>query len=304
MYFTDVATEYINSIKTKDYSENTIMGYTIDVETFKKWLCKRELQIIEIESVTRKVIREYIDFLQQKYKYKTIRRKITALRNVLNYAYEYGTIDTNPFWGMNIRIKNKSELPSVMELSEVNKFLYVVHNAPGRKYGENTHRRDIAIIELLFCTGIRVNELANLKYTDWDDLEHCFKYVAKGKKMKAAFIDNKEVLKALKDYMNAVKDIGSEYIFLSKLNKKISTSAVREIVKKYANKAGIPKKITPHTFRRSYATMLIDSGLDITYVKEALGHSSITTTQFYIRLSNEATRKALRSKNPRDRMSF
>lgn len=304
MKIEEISKKYLNYLQNRDCSEKTIEGYGNDLKMFYRWALKTDRAGTEIEDITRKDIREYIDYLEEvKYKYKTIKRRIAVTKGLFQFAYEREIIEESPFLRIDIRIKNHDPLPNVMELSEVTKFLYVVHNkAP--HYSKITHTRDIAIIELLFSTGIRVAELTGLKYSDWDDMDHTFRFIGKGKKERIVYIDNREVLEALQNYMKEIKLVGSEYIFLSKNNTPMSTAAVRDVVRKYSDMAGFQKRITPHTFRRSYATLLIDSGLDISYVKNALGHSSISTTQFYVRLSEQSTRRALRNRSPRDAMSF
>lgn len=294
---------FIKTYERPEISPATVQGYTIDCQTFLRWI--EQYGKSKIEEVSRQDIRSYLHYMEteRKYKQKTIKRKLLVVKLMFDYALDYDIIEHTPFERrIKINVKRDS-FPEALELSEVNKLLYTVHNLPTR-YTEFTHLRDIAIVELLFYTGIRVAELANLKYCDWDNIERCFQFTAKSNKDRTVFVDNREVLTAFYDYITLASTYNAEYIFINKTHDQISTSAIRDVLKKYSAKICTNKRITPHMLRRSYATLLLENGTDIANVQKALGHSSIGTTQYYLKISEQAQRRALRANNPRDYMSF
>lgn len=161
--------------------------------------------------------------------------------------------------------------------------------------------RDIAVLEILFSTGVRVAELCNLKREDIDISRGVVRVIGKGKKERLIPICNSETLDALHDYFQIFKQeiLKKGYFFLNRLNNRLSEQSVRCIVRKHSETLQIDGRITPHMFRHSIATLLLENGVDIRYIQTFLGHSSITTTQIYVHVNEKAQRKILSAKHPR-----
>lgn len=291
-----------------NYCENQLKFTAKSLEAYQGDYLQLEqfllaMGVSKIEEVTRKHFREFVDFLKEKYAPRTAKRRIASTKSLFAYLHENEYIDICPTEGVRTKIKLGDDTKVVLEVAELNRILYMAYNDSSKK-NLMFHYRDISVLEILFITGLRNQELGQMKYENWDDVEECFVFKGKGQKTRRVYIENREVIGVFQRYVKLAKPKNSEYIFLNKFNKPLSTSAVADIVARYSRMAGINKKVTPHAFRRTLATMLIEEGMDISYVQRILGHSSITTTQEYIRLSERAIQRENANKNPRNKMSF
>jgi integrase/recombinase XerD len=165
--------------------------------------------------------------------------------------------------------------------------------------------REIALLEMLFGTGARVMELCTLKRTDVNLEEGVIKIYGKGRKERLVPLIGFEILDALKTYRYFFRDEidDAETWFFNKRLQPLSTQTIRVVVKKYTEAAGIQKNVTPHTFRHSFATQLLENGIDIRVIQYLLGHSSINTTQIYTRINERAHRPRLEKLHPRSEFS-
>ena len=161
-------------------------------------------------------------------------------------------------------------------------------------------------MELLFASGIRVQELCNIKLKDIDFVNFFVRILGKGDKERKVYFGNPAVIAAFSAYTQYKEYAGfkSEYLFLNKFGQKLSTQAVRNLISKYTRLAGIEKNVTPHVFRHTFATLLLEEGVDVKFIQEFLGHSSISTTQIYIHVSDQKGREILKNKHPRRRINF
>jgi integrase/recombinase XerD len=164
--------------------------------------------------------------------------------------------------------------------------------------------RDIAILELLFATGARVSEVCSLKVESININDGYIKIYGKGSRERVIQIEKKDVIKALLDYEKAF--LGSitatGFFFINRLNNRMSEQSVRLMVRKYAKMANCKKDVTPHMFRHSFATLLLEEDVDIRYIQKLLGHSSITTTQIYTHVSTAKQKEILAMKHPRNKI--
>ena len=162
--------------------------------------------------------------------------------------------------------------------------------------------RDIAVIELLFATGMRISELCSLKPESIDLESGNILIYGKGAKERVIQIGNPEVISALLLYQEYFEeDIAAcGYFFVNKRKNKLSDQSVRFMIKRYAEIAGITQHITPHMFRHSFATLLLEQDVDIRYIQQMLGHSSISTTEIYTHVSNKKQKDILVNKHPRN----
>ena len=164
--------------------------------------------------------------------------------------------------------------------------------------------RDIAVIELLFATGMRISELCNLKYPDIDMENFSVLIWGKGAKERLIQIGNPQVISALSSYISAFETeiTLSSWLFVNRLGNRLSEQSVRFMINKYVEQAGISMHITPHMFRHSFATLLLEADVDIRYIQKMLGHSSITTTEIYTSVSMHKQKAILVEKHPRNWM--
>jgi len=175
-----------------------------------------------------------------------------------------------------------------------------------RKYLESNDKvekmRDVIIIELLFATGVRVSELSGLKIENIDLNSWSVKILGKGNKERLIQVCNPDTKRMLNRYHHYFKEkiqLSGGYFLVNRLHKQLSEQSIRLTVKKYSKKAGILRNITPHVFRHSFATLLLEKSVDIKYIQHLLGHSSIVTTQIYTHVNREKQREILTLKHPR-----
>lgn len=249
-------------------------------------------------------IKRYIAFMNQKYKPRTVKRKIASLRALASWMEEESILSDNPFLRMRIRIKEPEELPRTIPLRVLEQML-------GKAYlelrldGENALvLRDVAIMEMLFATGIRVSELCSLKTQDIDLVDGIVRIYGKGAKERLIQLTNTEVITVLRQYMKKYRPDEKGKFFVNNQGTGISDQTVRRMLRKYTKKVGISTRITPHMFRHTLATLLLEEDVDIRYIQQLLGHSSILTTQIYTHVSGAKQRDILTNKHPRNRLAF
>ncbi len=282
----------------------TINAYKTDLKQFKLFI-KNHFQEDNINNITKENLKLYIQSISQ-FKPKTTKRKLASVKAMFNFLDFENDDFTNLFHKMRIKIKEPKILPIVMNLDEVSKILGLIYNEYYSEnnsiYKRNSTIRNIAIIELLFSTGIRVSELCNLKCTNIDFTNEQIKVFGKGNKERVIHICQKSVWNILKLYNSIFKP--ETYFFINRLGKKTSSQSVRLLVKKYVRLSKINKKITPHTFRHTFATLLLEENVDIKYIQNLLGHSSILTTQIYTHVSSKKQKDILSNKHPRLKLNF
>ena len=285
----------------KGLDPKTIKAYRIDLAQFSALVDQNELEL------TREGIMEYITDLHQQYKPKTIRRKVASIKAFCGYLEYEELINDNPFSRLRLKLSAPLILPRTIPLSVIGTILTAAYQikenakTPGQR---DVILRDIAVLELLFATGVRVSELCALKYDDVRLGEGEIKIYGKGAKERFVQIANPEVLEALYSYQEAYKDIMTQAgtFFVNRLRKPLSDQSARSIVDNYSKLAGVETHITPHMFRHSFATLLLEEGVDIRYIQRLLGHSSIVTTQIYTHVAGKKQRDILSEKHPRNKL--
>ena len=280
----------------KNYSDHTILGYQDDLEIFKNFLSSKNIN--DFNEVTYDLIREYLKYLHNlKYTSKSIVRFISSIRGLFKYLMSKKIIKDNPMTLVsNPKVERK--LPKYLEYNELEKLV----NTPDIKTDMGI--KDALILEMLYSTGIRVSELVNIKINDIDKKNKEIRILGKGSKERIVLFGN-VLLDKLNLYLNTYYPKyninNSNYLFLNKHGNKLNDRMVRMIVDDNMIKAGINKKISPHTLRHTYATHMLNSGADIKTVGDLLGHESISTTTIYTHLSNEQLKRVYLNAHPRAR---
>ena len=293
--------EYLEYCKyRKELDEKTLKAYKIDLKQFFTTVSRNNPQKNEIE--------QYITELHKTYKQKTVKRKIASIKAFYNYLEGQDLIDINPFRKINVKFKETVILPRIIPRAEIEhllNYMYSCHRNTKRT-GNNYILRDIAIVEVFFATGARVYEISNIR-ADCVDLESgSVRIMGKGGRERYIQIVDEDVLGILRQYYSKNKEMikKSGYFFINQLGRRFSEQSVRNMLKKYTKHAGLDRNITPHMFRHSFATYLIEEGVDISYVQHILGHSSIRTTQIYIHIAARKQAEILRNMHPRKQMSI
>lgn len=296
----DLIAEYIEYCQyRKRLDAKTIKAYRIDLKQYNNF--SSELPIC----LSKDTLDQYITSLHKRYKSKTVKRKIASLKAFFHYLEYRELLIENPFPKLDIRFREAKLLPKTIPFHSIQAFLsalYAQKEQAKSKYQLRCCIRDIAVIELLFATGMRISELCSLKPSDIDMKSHNILIYGKGAKERILQFENPEVVSAMLLYQETFKeDIAScGYFFVNRLRHKLSDQSVRFMINQYAELAGIDQHITPHMFRHSFATLLLEQDVDIRYIQRMLGHSSISTTEIYTHVSNTKQKDILVHKHPRN----
>lgn len=289
-------------------SKLTLTAYRLDLNQFLEKQ-PRESSLF-VSSVDKNSIREYLVFLGNTYKPRSIKRKLATLKSFFTFLEQEELIEYSPFRKLRLRVERAKSLPRTLSLSSVRKLLQSAYAA--RDLAEKTSCafqeavRDIAVLETLFSTGVRVSELCKLKITDVDLKNKRILVLGKGKRERAIPLCDNATVNALHDYKKQYSnslDKGSSF-FLNRDKRPLSDQSIRRIVKKYQNKACITENVTPHMFRHTIATLLLENGVDIRNIQTLLGHSSLAVTEIYTHVSLSAQREALGRRHPRLRLKL
>ena len=285
--------------KQKKLSQHTIKAYRIDLAQFIAY--KPDIGISKDD------LAEYIQHLHETFKPKTTRRKIASLKAFVHYLYYQDMIDKNPFDKIDISFKEPLLLPRTIPEHLIRKFLIALYNnikAAKTTYEHLTAIRNTAAIELLFATGARVSEICSLKSQDIDLDAQTVRILGKGSKERIIQIENYDVLSILNRYKALFADYiqPDGYLFLNNRKQRLSEQSVRTVIRNLERQINSDIHITPHMFRHSVATMLLEEDVDIRYIQKILGHSSITTTQIYTHVTSSKQREIIRTKHPRNKM--
>lgn len=300
----DYVAEYIEYCKyRKRLDQKTLKAYRIDLKQYADYL-----QNIS-EFYFKDNLDKYITYLHKQYKPKTVKRKIASLKAFFHYLEYKEIISENPFSKLDIRFREAKLLPKTISFHSLQTFLSALYQQKEQVTSEYQLRcciRDIAVIELLFATGMRISELCSLRPADIDFISNNVLIYGKGAKERILQIGNPEVLSALSLYHETFKSgiDACGYFFVNRLQKKLSDQSVRYMITRYAKLAGIEQHLTPHMFRHSFATLLLEQDVDIRYIQRMLGHSSISTTEIYTHVSNVKQKDILLNKHPRNLMDI
>ncbi|MGL5437304.1 MAG: tyrosine-type recombinase/integrase [Lachnospiraceae bacterium] len=292
--------EHCSSIKQLNYK--TIKAYQIDLRQFQD-----EVNL-KPDFHSKITLSLYITNLHNNYQPKTVKRKIASLKTFFHYLECEEVLDVNPFAKIDIKFREPIRLPKTIPLLTIETLLQTIYeqmNLAKTIHQRNTILRDITVLELLFATGLRISELCSLKPEHIDFSTQTILIYGKGSKERLIQIGNTEVLAIINDYyqvfQNTISSTG--WFFNNRLNHKLSDQSVRLMIRKYVVLSNIHLHITPHMFRHSFATLLLEADVDIRYIQRMLGHSSITTTEIYTSVSNTKQRNILTTKHPRNLLS-
>jgi integrase/recombinase XerC len=295
--------KFINYLKVeKNASGHTIINYAIDLKSFSAFLGEKD-----IGGIDHLALRRYLaDMRSRNYSKRTIARKLASLRSFFKFLYREGYIKTNPITAISTPKLDK-KLPKFLDVEKMVKLIQTPdeHSAAGL--------RDRAILETLYSTGIRVSELVGIDLDDVDFISGVIKVLGKGSKERIVPI-GEPALAAIRKYINnRVKPVrrspkgegggqGSrvkDAVFLNKSGRRLTDRSVRRIVDKYIRTCSIEEKISPHSFRHSFATHLLDRGADLRSVQELLGHMNLSTTQIYTHVTTKRLKSVYDKAHPR-----
>ena len=285
-------------IAEKNFSKHTAKAYCSDILSFLLWIDETSCENVSFEK-----IREYLHFIQKfNYKKTTIARKIASLRTFYKYLYRERKVNSNPAINLNAPKRPKS-LPKFLTPDEVEQILN------NTKIETPAGYRNRTILELLWATGMRISELSGLNFGDLN-LEHNeIRVFGKGSKERIILVTDRaknfliryiESARSLipKDF--PVPDTSEESpVFINNTGYRLQTRTIRNVINDVVEKINLPKHVTPHVFRHSFATHLIENGADLRIVQELLGHASISNTQIYTHVSSRHLKEVYNEAHPR-----
>lgn len=281
--------EYLEA--ERNASNHTIKDYGIDLRDFLVFINGKDLATLDYLE-----IRRYLALLKEKqYQRSTVARKLACLRSFFKFLVRENMLKVNPAVGI-ATPKREKKLPNCLELEEIEHLL----DAPnGNKWEE---KRDKAILEALYSSGIRVSELTGLNHDDIDLFSGIMKIRGKGKKERIVPLGS-IALKSIEAYVDMKpksKDgKGTNALFVNRSGTRLTDRSVRRILIKYARRISLTKEISPHMLRHSFATHMLDRGADLRSVQELLGHQNLSTTQIYTHISTKRLRDAYDKAHPR-----
>ena len=293
--------EYLNYCETqKRLDAKTLKAYKIDLTQFIS-----EIVTENIVDITPTMLETFIANLHTKHKPKTVKRKIASVKALFHYFEYRDLIEKNPFNKIQIKFREATTLPKIIPLNYIEVILSTIYDYKGSaktKFQQRNALRDVAVIELLFATGMRISELCSLGINDINLDNGTILIFGKGSKERMLQIGNAEVINILKEYhadfLHECENCG--YFFANQSGNPLSDQTVRRMINKYTELASINLHITPHMFRHTFATSLLDADVDIRYIQEMLGHSSINITEIYTHVATAKQKDILSTKRPRN----
>ena len=270
----------------RNYSNNTISSYLSDLKSFDSFLEKNRINFKELNNKHTKLF--FRNLSKKKFSPRTIRRKFSSLSSYFSFLLDRRIIKNNPLNGV-FTPKIPKILPEILTIEEINNIFLAAESSKN----EILSLRDRCILEMLYSSGLRVSEVCELRINNIQFDLDLIRFFGKGSKERIIPLTY-YARKWLKKYLSESRKIlssrskrSSNYVFLSNNGLSLTRMAIWLSVKKYVNSAGVLKKISPHTFRHSFATHLIDGGANLIEVQALLGHADISTTEIYTHLSRE-----------------
>lgn len=289
--------DYQNYLRIeRGLSENSIFNYSFDIKKLMGWLDENQIQVSPLD-VDENLIQEFIYQLAKTVNPRTQSRIISGLKGFFNYLIFEQYRKTNPLELIESP-KTGRKLPDTLSQSEIDKIINAIDLSTAQ--GE----RNRAIFETLYSCGLRVSELTNLKLSDLFFDEGFIQVTGKGNKQRfvpIAKVTMKYIsiyIKQVRIHENPAKE-HQDILFLSRRGKKLSRAMIFTLLKQLAEKAGVRKNISPHTFRHSFATHLLENGADLRAIQQMLGHESITTTEIYMHVDRKHLSDVLMKFHPR-----
>lgn len=277
----------------------TLKAYRIDLKQFSEQITESD-----VLDITPNVLEDFIAQLHRKYKPKTVKRKIASLKAFFHYLEYKDIIDKNPFNKIQVKFREPVILPKTIPLHTLELFLATIYKqyaTAQTDYRKKNALRDAAVVELLFATGMRISELCSLCIHDINLVDRTVLIYGKGSKERRVQIGNDDVTKILDEYKTEFlpQMQNCNRFFVNQAGRELTEQSVRRMLNKYSSLASIELHITPHMFRHTFATSLLEADVDIRYIQEMLGHSSINITEIYTHVAMSKQRDILTTKHPR-----
>ena len=293
MLFRDAASAFIRHCQSiRKLSPHTTRAYELDLAGFTQFLGKRAAVATCDKTVIHNYVRHLFDV--RTLKESSVKRHLATLRSMFRWLEEDGQVAEDPFRGARIRIRMPKRLPRVIARADLRRLL--LHNQPP-SFADLTA---YVATELLFATGMRVSELASLLDAAVDVDDGTITIIGKGNRQRRVYVPD-DIKSLLRDYRTARDRAPStaETFLVNSRGDAASPQMIRRLVRLHGERSEVRDRVTPHMFRHSVATYLLEEGVDIRYVQRLLGHRSISTTEMYTQVADSALKVRITEKHPR-----
>lgn len=286
----------------RNFSPHTLKAYRLDLKHFSRFADPGG-RGLDISQIKRPLIKDYLQALSV-FKPRTQRRRMAALKSCFGYLEAEGITTENPAASIRLNIRLGRTLPRTVGLSTLNGLFQKIYSRQkaGVADDKTSHRacRDIAVFELMFSSGMRVSEISNLSPAAVDLTRASVWVKGKGSKERLIPIPGSQVCTALSRYSELRSRVcpESQFFFVNRHGRRLSEQSIRLALARLTTAAGVTK-MTPHVFRHTVATMLLEQGVDIRFIQHLLGHSSISTTTIYVHVNQKSQREILAQHHPR-----
>jgi integrase/recombinase XerD len=300
---------------THERSPKTRVAYRSDLDQVAKYGTRD----FALTSLTPAFIESWAgDLRLKKYSPASMRRKMVVLKVFCSYWVRKGALSESPFWRVKLSFGRITQLPRALSETEMRGLLTQAQQtqsafriprkgavvSKGKSSNRSTRQyralRNLALVDLLFATGLRVGEVSALDLIDFAVLESCFRVKGKGGRDRLAFVVDEQTIRIQRDHVDLRSSIASDSpaLFVNASGERLSTQGIANIISQFRKDAGIERHITPHMLRHTVATLLLRNGVDIRVVQEFLGHASIATTQRYTHITKDHLIEVLRKRHP------
>ncbi|MBQ3475269.1 MAG: tyrosine recombinase XerC [Bacilli bacterium] len=279
----------------KNYSDYTILNYKKDIEEYYEFLKEKKYSF---DNMDYKKCVDYLLFLEKKDLKKTsVSRRLSSLRTFYKFLVLNNYVDSNPFLLVSSPKKEK-RIPKFINYQGIDE----IFNIPNLNTPDG--QRERVILEVLYGSGVRVSELVSIKIKDIDFNNRTILIFGKGSKERLVSF-GEPALDAIKNYLEdgrkvLLGEINSDYLIVGKEKENLTTRRIEQIINDLIKETSIKMNITPHMFRHTFATHLLDQGCDLIAVQELLGHESLSSTEIYTHVSNEHLREVYMKCHPRN----
>jgi len=274
-------------IVERNCSPHTIRAYKKDIRIFLSYAGRKK---IKIGGITRPQVRSFITYLRGTLAPVSIGRELSSLRSFFRFLTREEVVSENPFSGISVPSRIK-KIPDVLEENEMNALL------AQPDVSKLSGLRDRAILELLYATGMRVGELTAVRINDIDFWSGSVKVTGKGRKQRFCYLTENAV-EFIEKYLEK-RPKKPERLFLNKNGTPLSAVSIRKNLNKYIRNTAIVKRVSPHTIRHSFATILLSRGCGLRAIQELLGHADISSTQIYTHISPKHLKEVYDKTHPR-----
>ena len=286
---------FLSHLATQNYSQHSIMAYNNALNQFQSYFILEFDTDPEIKLIENEDIRPFLGWLHDRNISKSsIKLKVSSVKSFFKYCLKHNLVENNPATSVHIP-KGEKRLPSFIQKNEISDIIETFNKT------SPLGARNVALLELLYSSGLRISEALNLSLRDLDFDQKLVKVTGKGNKQRIVPLGD-VAISAMKNYLHLRSGLNQKnikYLFLTKSGNQLDPSAAWRLTNKAMMGTSNSPKKSPHVLRHSFATHLIDSGADINSVSEMLGHASLSTTQIYTHISTDRIKKQYRNAHPR-----